>query len=114
MYLEFVVLILFISVITLILSYLVIEIDKYLVNGLLTKYKYNKLVKEFKCNYKIINYTEAKALKNIIFKEYFIYNYKTKTIYIFQNYEEYKKFHNYIDSVKLAKKIYFKKLFFQI
>ena len=39
------VLILFISVITLILSYLVIEIDKYLVNGLLTKYKYNKLVK---------------------------------------------------------------------
>ena len=64
---ELVVLILFISVITLILSYLVIEIDKYLVNGLLTKYKYNKLVKEFKCNYKIINYTEAKALKNIIF-----------------------------------------------
>lgn len=101
---EFVVLILFISVITLILSYLVIETDKYLVNGLFTKYKYNKLVKEFKCNYKI----EAKALKNIIFKEYFIYNYKTKTIYIFQNYEEYKKFHNYIDS----KKIYFKKFVF--
>ena len=61
---------------------------------------------EIRPNYKIINYTEAKALKNIIFKEYFIYNYKTKTIYIFQNYEEYKKFHNYIDSVKLAKKIY--------
>lgn len=87
------VLILFISIITFILSYLVIEINKYLVNGLLTKYKYNKLVKGFKYNYKIINYTDAKTLKNIIFKEYFIYNYKTKTIYIFQN---------YIDSVKLA------------
>lgn len=108
------VLILFISIITFILSYLVIEIDKYLINGLFTKYKYNKLVKGLKCDYKIINYTDAKTLKNIIFKKYFIYNYKTKTIYIFQNYEEYKKFHNYIDSVKLAKKIYFKKLFFQI
>jgi hypothetical protein len=110
---EFMVLIastIFISIITFIVSYLMIKVEDYLFNNLLPKNKYDKLVTEHCCknSYKIIKNSEAIDMFNYqnvhwfeekrysFEEEYFIYDYKMKTTYIFQNYEEYKKFHHFI------------------
>lgn len=110
---EFMVLImslLFCSIISLIIVYSITKVEDYLLNDLLPKNKYDKLVTEHCCknNYKVIKSSEAIDMFNYqnehwfeekcysFEKEYFIYDYKMKTIYIFQNYEEYKKFHHFI------------------